>query len=276
MNFVILNLLSHLPKKFFIFFLGLCISLALTSANIVNLALAAPGSPSSIHPSPKCEACLNRVDALHKAWNNAGCDDARIIHPSDYCKKSNMPPAFSDCYKYKVPNTPTVLSVQPDCTQLETTAYLKSSCDQCLNTCKGLPQDQQHDCSVSQCLNYGTDCQIPIEQSPDTLALNNFNSFQTIDGGFGFGCTPDPNNPGQCKAMDINGYIKDVIQYGGAVLGGLAVLKIIFGGVMYATAAGNPQRISDAKSHILYALLGIALIAGANIILVLFGAAQIR
>ena len=103
---------------------------------------------------------------------------------------------------------------------------------------------------------------------PDTLALNNFNSFQTIDGGFGFSAA---NNH-----MDINGYIKDVIQYGGAVLGGLAVLKIIFGGVMYATAAGNPQRISDAKSHILYALLGVALIAGANIILWLFGASMIH
>ena len=76
--------------------------------------------------------------------------------------------------------------------------------------------------------------------------------------------------------MNINQLIGDIFTYGGAILGGLAVLKIIFGGAMYATAAGNPQRISDAKSHILYALLGIALIVGANIILVLFGANQIK
>ena len=99
----------------------------------------------------------------------------------------------------------------------------------------------------------------------DALSLNPFGTFNTMDGGFGSG-----NN------IKINDFIMGIVSTGGAIIGGLAVLKIIFGGVMYATAAGNPQRISDAKSHILYALLGIALIAGANIILMLFGASQIQ
>ncbi len=102
-------------------------------------------------------------------------------------------------------------------------------------------------------------------QGPDTLQLNAFGTFNTMEGGFGSG-----NN------IKINDFIMGIVSTGGAIIGGLAVLKIIFGGVMYATAAGNPQRISDAKSHILYALLGIALIAGANIILMLFGASPIQ
>ncbi len=101
--------------------------------------------------------------------------------------------------------------------------------------------------------------------APDTLSLNPFGTFNTMDGGFGSG-----NN------INIGNFITGIVGTGGAIIGGLAVLKIIFGGVMYATAAGNPQRISDAKSHILYALLGIALIAGANIILMLFGASPIQ
>ncbi len=81
-----------------------------------------------------------------------------------------------------------------------------------------------------------------------------------MDGGFKF-----PGNT-------FKSYGQGIITAGSGIILGLAVLKVIFGGVMYATAAGNPQRIEEAKSHIYYAMLGIALLVGMNVILALLGA----
>lgn len=76
---------------------------------------------------------------------------------------------------------------------------------------------------------------------------------------------------GATQGGGLPGYISEIKTIGSALFGGLAVLKIIFGGVLYATAAGNPQKISEAKSHIYYALIGMALISGMNIILAVLG-----
>lgn len=64
----------------------------------------------------------------------------------------------------------------------------------------------------------------------------------------------------------------EILATAGGIIFGIAVLKIIIGGVMYTTAAGNPNQISEAKSHIQYALIGVALITGMGIILFLIGA----
>lgn len=77
---------------------------------------------------------------------------------------------------------------------------------------------------------------------------------------------------GFCGHGSVSGYVSDIMTIGSVVFGGLAMLKIIFGGVLYATAAGNPGQISTAKEHIKYALIGITLILGMNIILMLLGA----
>jgi|GEM_PF-1841868 len=70
----------------------------------------------------------------------------------------------------------------------------------------------------------------------------------------------------------VSDYVKDVISIGSVVLGGLAVLKIIFSGAMYATSAGNPKQMTAAKEHFLYAIIGVALLVGANIFLSIIGA----
>ena len=126
------------------------------------------------------------------------------------------------------------------------------------------PNNPGHQCGANP--KNPNDPRNPINTNSDTLGLGNFQNFEPIGGGFG-----DKSITGE---FDINNFLQDIMTYGSAVFTGLAMLKIIFGGVMYATAAGNAQRISDAKSHILYALLGIALIAGANIILWFLGASN--
>jgi len=66
-------------------------------------------------------------------------------------------------------------------------------------------------------------------------------------------------------------YARDVFSVGQILFGALAMLKIIFGGVLYATAAGNPSQIQSAKEHIKYALIGIVLLLSINIILQIVG-----
>lgn len=102
----------------------------------------------------------------------------------------------------------------------------------------------------------------------------------------GFGCTPDPADPSKCKCdlidpadpskgckdLNIAAFIKVLIPATSAILGGLAILKIIMSGIMYATAMGNTEQLSNAKSHITYAIIGLVLIIGMNMLLAILGA----
>ena len=139
---------------------------------------------------------------------------------------------------------------------MEEEEEIHNDCGKCNAFCDSRPNPDQ--CFQSECSNI-VDCTRDWGKG----GLGNFQNFEPIGGGFGDNMT---------GTGDVNAFLQDVMTYGSAVFTGLAILKIIFGGIMYATAAGNAQRITDAKSHILYALLGIALIAGANIILWVFGA----
>ena len=44
-----------------------------------------------------------------------------------------------------------------------------------------------------------------------------------------------------------------------AVLGFLAVIMLIIGGVKYATSAGDSKKVTDAKNTILYAIIGLVI-----------------
>jgi len=50
------------------------------------------------------------------------------------------------------------------------------------------------------------------------------------------------------------------------LLGGIAVLFIIYAGVQYVTAAGNKERIEGAKQTLTYAIIGLIVIVLAGVI----------
>lgn len=75
----------------------------------------------------------------------------------------------------------------------------------------------------------------------------------------GSSASSPPTNPAD---MIVNFY-KFALMAGGV----LAFGAIVYGGIKYALAAGNPSTQSDAKSGITQALLGLALLVGAYIIL---------
>lgn len=73
------------------------------------------------------------------------------------------------------------------------------------------------------------------------------NTFAAID------CTKD----GQAKACLYQKYLNPAIKLLSAVVGVLAVLMIIVGGVQYSSAGSDPQKITEARKKIINALLGL-------------------
>ncbi len=63
------------------------------------------------------------------------------------------------------------------------------------------------------------------------------------------GCVP--NNP--------IGMVGSVYGYGLGLIGGVAVLFIIYGGYLILTSQGNPEQLSKAKSYIFYSIAGLVL-----------------
>jgi len=60
--------------------------------------------------------------------------------------------------------------------------------------------------------------------------------------------------------------ISNVITLIIGVLGVAAVLAIIYGGILYVTAAGDPEKAERGKRVIMYAVIGIVVAAAAYLI----------
>ncbi len=79
-------------------------------------------------------------------------------------------------------------------------------------------------------------------------------------------------NPGQCNlasndATDkINRIIHTIVNLLSAVVGVVAVIMIIVGGFRYITSGGNDTSVTSAKNTILYAIIGLVVVALAQLI----------
>jgi len=67
----------------------------------------------------------------------------------------------------------------------------------------------------------------------------------------------------------LNTQIWNVIRTALTILGGIAVVVIIAGGIMYATSAGDPSKVTAAKNTILYSVIGLAVAMSAAAIITL-------
>lgn len=66
----------------------------------------------------------------------------------------------------------------------------------------------------------------------------------------------------QVNAEDkINTIIKTIIDIFSLVVGVVSVIMIIVGGLKYITSAGDSNNITSAKNTIMYALIGLAVVA---------------
>ena len=64
----------------------------------------------------------------------------------------------------------------------------------------------------------------------------------------------------------INDLVRTVINLLSAVVGIVAVIMIIVGGLRYITSGGNDANVTSAKNTILYAIIGLIIVALAQIL----------
>ncbi len=71
------------------------------------------------------------------------------------------------------------------------------------------------------------------------------------------GCIPD--NPA--------GFASSLFTIGLGLIGGIAVLSIIYGGYILLTSQGNREAIQKGKSYITYAIIGLVFAIGSVVVL---------
>ncbi|GEM_PF-1873257 len=75
------------------------------------------------------------------------------------------------------------------------------------------------------------------------------------------------NIPGPAPANDVCGFVSNFYTFSLMIAGILAFGAIVYGGVKYTFAAGNPSGQSEGKEWVKSALLGLLLLVGAYVIL---------
>lgn len=81
--------------------------------------------------------------------------------------------------------------------------------------------------------------------------------------GSGDNCTTEPaigNTTG------LSGIVKRVINIASWLVGAVSVIMIIFGGFRYVTSGGNDSSVGSAKKTIMFALIGLVIVALAQVI----------
>lgn len=93
---------------------------------------------------------------------------------------------------------------------------------------------------------------------------------QSLCSGVNAATTTSGIGDNDCKADDgnttINNIIKQVVNIFSLVVGIVAVIMIIVGGLKYITSGGDSSSVSSAKNTILYAIIGLVIVALAQFI----------
>jgi hypothetical protein len=75
---------------------------------------------------------------------------------------------------------------------------------------------------------------------------------------------------GRCDSSDattkINNLVHTIVNLLSAIVGIVAVIMIIVGGLRYITSGGSDTSVTSAKNTILYAIIGLIIVALAQII----------
>jgi hypothetical protein len=73
---------------------------------------------------------------------------------------------------------------------------------------------------------------------------------------------------GACSTpgKSIDSIIQSIINFLSALIGTVAVVMVIVGGYKYITSGGDSSKVSSAKSTLLYAVIGLVIVAMAQFI----------
>ncbi len=107
--------------------------------------------------------------------------------------------------------------------------------------------------------------------TPSVNQTNNIRCGSNID----LSATPPPTGTpgaaGNCADVDKGGsgveiLITNIINAASIIVGAICVIMIIVGGFRYVTSAGESNSVSGAKNTILYAIVGLIIVAFAQVI----------
>ena len=80
----------------------------------------------------------------------------------------------------------------------------------------------------------------------------------------------EQNQSGTCtdttQTNKVNDLIRQIINVLSVIVGIVAVIMIIVGGFRYITSGGSSEKVTSAKNTILYAIIGLIVVALAQII----------
>jgi hypothetical protein len=79
------------------------------------------------------------------------------------------------------------------------------------------------------------------------------------------GASGNNQSPGQA-GKNIDSTIANIVNLLSTIVGVIAVIMIIVGGFRYITSGGKQESVSGAKNTILYAIIGLIVVATARII----------
>jgi len=65
---------------------------------------------------------------------------------------------------------------------------------------------------------------------------------------------------------DFNCVLRKIINIFSIIVGVIAVIMMVYGGFRYITSGGASERVTSAKNTILYAIIGLAIVALAQVI----------
>jgi cytochrome bd-type quinol oxidase subunit 2 len=82
----------------------------------------------------------------------------------------------------------------------------------------------------------------------------------------GSSCASGNNQTSDKAESNVNGTIKDLINILSVAVGVAAVIMIVIGGFRYVTSGGKQESVTSAKNTIMYALIGLVVVALAQII----------
>lgn len=92
-------------------------------------------------------------------------------------------------------------------------------------------------------------------------------------------CKGQANNSTVCKDKELNGanplwgkdgIITNLINLMSIIAGIAAVIIIIVGGLRFVTGGNNPQEVQQARNLIIYAVVGLIIVASAQLIVRFF------
>ena len=105
---------------------------------------------------------------------------------------------------------------------------------------------------------------VAAHAAPADNAINDglCEGLNTATGGTTDSCTDAPDE----GTGSLQGIIKTIINIFSLVVGFVSVIMIILGGFKYITSGGESSNVSGAKNTIMYAIIGLIIVALAQVI----------